>query len=73
MFVDAADTLIARASSSATASKRWTVVLILRQTLMGDRGFESFSLQQRVHELSVPERDIGLAALLAMTCLAVSA
>ena len=39
----------------------------------GDRGFESFSLQQRVHELSVPERDIGLAALLAMTCLAVSA
>jgi len=41
--------------------------------LTGDRGFESISLQQRVHELSVPERDIGLAALLAMTCLAVSA
>jgi len=27
--------------------------------LGGDRGFESLSLQQRVHELSVPERDIG--------------
>jgi hypothetical protein len=47
---------------ASPASKRWSVVSILGQTLTGDRGFESVSLQRRVCEPWVPlgfrDRDI---------------